>query len=99
MPPSVSAVRATVCGVSRATCNTRAMCGYAPLGRTRLTGAIACADPEFFGNVASVETRGFHFDMEKSAGNQCYHWNNNAQSYWALGQAMGKAFMGMVTTA
>ena len=52
--------------------------------------------PEFAGNVASVETRGFHYDMEQSAGNQCYHWNNNAQSYWHMGQALGKAFLGLL---
>lgn len=51
--------------------------------------------PEFAGNVASVETRGFHYDMERSAGNQCYHWNNNAQSYWYMGQALGKAFLAL----
>ena len=51
--------------------------------------------PEFAGNVASVELRGFHFDMEKSPGNQCYHWNNNAQSYWLGGQAMAKAFLAL----
>jgi hypothetical protein len=28
--------------------------------------------PEFKGTVAAVETRGFHYDMEQSAGNQCY---------------------------
>ena len=47
-------------------------------------------------SVASVETRGFHYDMEQSAGNQCYHWNNNAQSYWHMGQALGKAFLGLL---
>lgn len=51
--------------------------------------------PEFKGNVKSVELRGFHFDMEKSPGDQCYHWNNNAQSYWLMGQAMAKAFLAM----
>jgi hypothetical protein len=85
--------------------------------------------PEFEGNVAAVETRGFHYDMEQSAGNQCCtpaplfgldfvlprshasgervyltcvgllradHWNNNAQSYWHMGQALGKALLAML---
>ena len=41
--------------------------------------------------MASVETRGFHYDMELSAGNQCYHWNNNAKSYWEMGQVTSQA--------
>jgi len=49
--------------------------------------------PEFAGNVASVELRSFHFDMEESSGNQCYHWNNNAKSYWLAGKAMADAFL------
>ena len=49
--------------------------------------------PEFAGNVAVVETRQYHRDMIASAGKACYHWNNNAQSYWDVGQAMGKAWL------
>jgi hypothetical protein len=64
-----------------------------------ITAQLAVGDaskyPEFAGNVASVELRGFHFDMEQSAGNQCYHWNNNAQSYWLGGQAMARAFLAL----
>ena len=66
-----------------------------PIIPAQLAVGNASKYPEFVGNVASVELRGFHFDMQQSAGNQCYHWNNNALSYWLAGQAMAKAFLAL----
>jgi hypothetical protein len=43
-----------------------------PIIPAQLAVGDATKYPEFKGNVASVETRGFHYDMEESAGNQCY---------------------------
>jgi alpha-galactosidase len=51
--------------------------------------------PEFEGNVASVDTREYHYDQLDSPGGQCYHWNNNAQSYWHVGQAMARAWLAL----
>lgn len=69
----------------------------ATLAGTIIPAQLAVGDAikyrKFDGNVASVELRGFHFDMEQSSGNQCYHWNNNAQSYWLSGQAMANAYL------
>ena len=63
-----------------------------------ITAQLAVGDaskyPEFAGNAASVDS-GYLLDMEQSAGNQCYHWNNNAQSYWLGGQAMARAFLAL----
>jgi hypothetical protein len=48
--------------------------------------------PEFEGTVASVETRSFlRPPMPDSPGNQGYHWNNNCETYWLIGQGMGEA--------
>ena len=48
--------------------------------------------PEFDGTVASVETRDFYWEARPARpGDQVYHWNNNCESYWLIGEAMGKA--------
>ena len=65
------------------------------------TAQLAVADasryPEFAGTVASVETRDFFREPKPvSPGDQGYHWNNNCESYWLIGQAMGKAMVGLV---
>ena len=53
--------------------------------------------PEFEGTVASVETRDFYREKEPvSPGDQGYHWNNNCESYWLIGQAMGEAMVDLI---
>jgi len=52
--------------------------------------------PEFAGNVASVETRDFHRDVQYSPGPQEFHWSNNCESYWLVGKAMGNAMLRML---
>ncbi len=70
--------------------------------RTALVDAqLAVADPEkypeFAGTVASVETRDFFREVADSPGDQIYHWNNNCESYWLIGQAMGKAMLDLLS--
>lgn len=64
---------------------------------------LAVADPkqhpEFNGTVAAVETRSFHRPVEYSPGTQCFHWNNNCESYWRVGQAMGAAMLRLLPRA
>ncbi len=48
---------------------------------------------EFKGTVASVETRDFFRPREQSPGGQGYHWNNNAETYYLIGEGMGKAMV------
>ena len=70
--------------------------------RTRIINAqLAVANstkyPEFEGTVASVETRDFFREAKPvSPGDQIYHWNNNCESYWLIGQAIGKAMVDLV---
>jgi len=53
--------------------------------------------PEFEDSVASVETRDFHREaMPYSPGDEKYHWNNNCESYWLIGKAMGEAMVDLV---
>jgi len=85
------------------------MGGYRPYSDTQCTGALdvltntiipaqfsvanASLHPDFKGTVTAVETRQFHRKAQYSPGNQCYHWNNNCESYWRVGQAMGKSML------
>jgi alpha-galactosidase len=53
--------------------------------------------PEFEGDVASVDTRPFLREpAPHSPSNLGYHWNNNGESYWLLGQGMGAAMVELV---
>jgi alpha-galactosidase len=46
---------------------------------------------EFKGNVATTETRDFYRPQEKFGGNkQGIHWHGNGESYWLMGEAMGR---------
>jgi len=54
--------------------------------------------PEFADNVLSVETRGFYRDELHSPSHYGYHWNNNCESYWLIGQAMGRAMVQLLRT-
>ncbi len=69
--------------------------------RTQIAEAqLAVADPtkypEFEGTVATVETRDFFRELSESPGNQIYHWNNNCESYWLVGQSMGEAMIKLI---
>jgi alpha-galactosidase len=53
--------------------------------------AAAAARPEFQGNVAFVGTKELWRDQSVSPSGQNYHWNTNAETYYLIGEAMGKA--------
>jgi alpha-galactosidase len=48
---------------------------------------------EFKGNVLYVETRGFFRPRELSPHGFGYHWNGNAETYYLIGEGMGKAMV------
>lgn len=48
---------------------------------------------EFKDNVRYVETRGFFRPPVESPGKQGYHWNENAETYYLIGEGMGKAMV------
>jgi len=54
--------------------------------------------PEFKGNVAFVGTKDFWRPAEASPANQGYHWNCNAETYFLIGDGMGKAMLGLLGT-
>ena len=58
--------------------------------------AAVAEHPEFQGNVAFVGTRTFWREKEQSPSGQGYHWNTNAETYYLIGEAMGKAMVKLV---
>jgi len=55
--------------------------------------ADAANHPDFRGNVAFVPTRSFWRPQEQSPTGQGYHWNTNAETYYLIGEAMGRAML------
>jgi hypothetical protein len=55
--------------------------------------AAVAQRPEFQGNVAFVSTREFWRPADQSPSNQGYHWNCNAETYYLIGEAMGRAML------
>lgn len=53
--------------------------------------------PEFKGNVAGVETRSFTRTKEQSPSGQGFHWNRNWESFYLIGEAMGKAMIELIS--
>ena len=49
--------------------------------------------PEFKGNVAFVGTKAFWRPQDQSPSGQGYHWNTNAETYYLIGDAMGRAML------
>jgi hypothetical protein len=62
------------------------------LSLMRAQAAVAQHE-EFKGNVAFVGTRDFYRPKEVSPSGQAYHWNGNAETYFLIGDAMGKAMI------
>ena len=89
------------------------MGGYRPYTDTQCTGALdvltdtiipaqfsvanASVHPDLAGTVSAVETRPFHREARFSPGDQCYHWNNNCESYWRVGVAMGESMLELIS--
>jgi len=65
-----------------------------------LAAQLAVGDPqkhpEFAGTVASVDTRDFWREVDESPTNQDYHYNRNAETYMLVGDALGRAMVGLL---
>jgi hypothetical protein len=62
------------------------------LSLMKAQAAVAQYD-EFRGNVVFVGTRDFYRPKEESPTGQAYHWNSNAETYYLIGEGMGKAML------
>jgi len=58
--------------------------------------ASAARHKEFQGNVAFVGTRGFWRPKDDSPSEQIYHWNSSAETYYLIGEGMGKAMIDLM---
>lgn len=58
--------------------------------------AKVAARPEFRGTVSFVGTKDFFRPKEDSPTGQSYHWNGNAETYYLIGEGMGKAMCALV---
>lgn len=52
--------------------------------------------PEFAGNVASIDTRGYWRSADKSPTGTDYHYNHNAETYTLTGDALARAMVQML---
>ena len=52
--------------------------------------------PEFKGNVSYVETRDMYRDEKNSPHKFRYHWNGNSETYYLIGDGMGRAMLRML---
>jgi alpha-galactosidase len=52
--------------------------------------------PEFAGTVASIDTREFWREVDESPKGEDYHYNRNAETYLRVGDALGRAMVGML---
>lgn len=55
--------------------------------------AAATRRKEWQGRVGFVRTQGFWRPADQSPTSQGYHWNSNAETYWLIGQAMGREML------
>ncbi|MBM4017814.1 MAG: sialate O-acetylesterase [Planctomycetes bacterium] len=68
-----------------------------PRALSLMRAQAAVADyPEFKGNAAFVGTKDFYRPKDVSPSGQAYHWNNNAETYFLIGDGMGKAMVGLL---
>jgi hypothetical protein len=58
--------------------------------------AAVAEHAEFQGDVAFVGTRAFWRPQGQSPSGQAYHWNTNAETYYLIGEAMGKAMLDLL---
>jgi alpha-galactosidase len=52
--------------------------------------------PEFAGNVASIDTRDYWREVDESPKGEDYHYNRNAETYLRVGDAIGRAMVGLL---
>ena len=52
--------------------------------------------PDFSGNVSSVDTRDFWRESNVSPRDQDFHWNQNGETYYLIGEAMGQGMLNLL---
>ncbi len=73
-----------------------------PYGRiyaAQLAVGDPVAHPEFAGRVQSVDTTGYWRERDEAPGGQDFHYNNSAETYMLVGDALGRAMIGLLEDA
>lgn len=89
--PDMKAVVATV-----AFDGPRMNAGYQAIHAAQMAVGDPEQHPEFKGNVASVDTRGYWRETSESPTGTGYHYNHNAETYVLTGDALGRAMVRML---
>ena len=66
---------------------------YKPVFDAQLAISDYDKHPEFKNNVVSVDTRPFWRDASESPQSQNDHYNRNAETYYLVGEAIGRAMV------
>lgn len=53
----------------------------------------AVSDPKYLGNVVTVDARPYDYGNDVGGNNDGYHWNQNAESYFNVGEQMALRLM------
>ena len=70
--------------------------GYREILKAQMAVANAKKHPEFNGNVMTVDARPFWRNKAESPGNQGHHYNQNAETYVEVGDALGRMMATML---
>jgi hypothetical protein len=63
------------------------------IARAQLAVSAPERHPEFKGNVKTIEARGFWRTQAESPTGTGYHYNHNAETYYLVGDALGRAMV------
>ncbi len=69
---------------------------FLPILKAQMAVGDPKKHPEYAGNVASVDTRDFWREVDESPMSQDYHYNRNAETYMLVGDALGRAMVGLL---
>lgn len=73
--------------------------GGTKLMEDQLSLADASKYPQFEGNVGAVDTRPFQRPREASPSRQGFHWFRNWETYYLIGQGMGRKMVELIDRA
>ncbi len=78
-------------------------CSLSGAGLKVANAQLAVSDPvkypAFAGNVKTMESRSFWRTLAQSPGTQDFHYNNNAETYMLMGDALGRAMIDLLNAA
>jgi len=68
---------------------------YGKIHAAQMAVSDPAKHPEFAGNVITMDTLGYWREVEESPVSQGHHYNRNAETFMLVGDAMGRAMIGL----